>query len=286
MIKTITKLAGMYLNTMSYVMPKTAAKQGLRLFCRPMRAPLKDYQKKFLNSADLFSFIHDGVTIQAYRWGTGERKILFLHGWQSHTFRWKAYIESLSKDDYSIYSLDAPGHGLSTGSYLSVPYYSGVIQHLIGTLGPIHAIVSHSLGSFSALHAFHQQPSLPIKKLVLLAPPGQASDFFAFYKQKLTLSERAAALILSEFENQFQNRIEYFSTVKFAGEISIPGLIIHDEGDDEAPYHYAQKINQMMSNSILVTTKGLGHNLKSKEVIEKIIQFLSIPTYQSIMEVK
>ncbi len=289
MIKTIAKittsLAGSYLNALRYILPQVTAKQGLRLFCRPIRGAVKDYHKKFLSAADLFSFDYKGVMIQGYRWGTGEKKLLFLHGWQSHTFRWKAYIESLSKDEYSIYAMDAPGHGLSEGSYLSVPYYSEIIQHVIGMLGSVHAIISHSLGSFSSLYAFHQQPSLPVKKLVLLAPPGEAADFFSYYKQTLKLSQRTSKLILNEFERVFQNPVTYFSTTRFAADVSIPGLIIHDEDDKETPYHYALKINQAWKDSTLITTKGLGHNLKSNEVMEEVIKFISIPAYQSIMEI-
>lgn len=275
MIKTITTLAGAYLNAASYIMPHIAAKHGLQLFCRPIRPSIKDYHKKFLTSADLFSFDYDGVAIQGYRWGNGSKKILFLHGWQSHTFRWKAYVESLSKDEYSIYAIDAPGHGLSGGSYLSVPYYGALIQHLLETLGTVHTIVSHSLGSFSALYAFYQQPLLPVNNLILLAPPGEASDFFNFYKRKLRLSTKAIKLILGEFERVFQHPISHFSTTKLAANIPVPGLIIHDEDDAETSYHYATKINQAWKNSTLITTKGLGHNLKSSEVVETITKFIS-----------
>src|SRR5690349_12674933 len=107
--------AGRYLNLMAYVAPTVAGNQGFRLFCRPFRELLNDYHKEFLRSADLFSFDHDGSRIQAYRWGNGTTKALFVHGWQSHSFRWKAYIDAMDIDEYTIYAFDAPGHGLSGG---------------------------------------------------------------------------------------------------------------------------------------------------------------------------
>src|SRR6187402_1959428 len=227
--KTLSHVIGMYLNTTAHVFPKLAARHGLQLFCRPFRAPFKKYQLEFLNSADQFSFDHDGVVIQVYRWGNGEKKIVFLHGWQSHTFRWKAHIEALSSEEYSIYAIDAPGHGLSTGQFLSVPYYSEVIQQLLGSLGNVHAIVAHSLGSFASLHAFHHDPSLSVNKLVLLAPPGEASDFIDFYQRTLRLSPKALDLVLEEFEKKFKKPIQYFSTQKFAIDVPAEGLIIHDQ---------------------------------------------------------
>jgi pimeloyl-ACP methyl ester carboxylesterase len=285
MIKTITSLAGLYLNSIAHVFPQHAGRQGLKLFCRPFRLPLKKYQRDYLATADLFSFDHDGVNIQGYRWGDGEKKILFLHGWQSHTFRWKNYIEALPKDQYTIYAIDAPGHGLSAGSFLSVPYYSAVIQQLIATIGHVHAIVSHSLGSFSSLHAFHKQPALPVDKLILMAPPGEASDFISFYQQQLKLSDKTVDLILKQFEKQFQQPIHYFSTTKFAADVKVPGLIIHDEDDEEAPFHYAKKISANWSQSKLIVTKGLGHNLKSKDIVAEVLNFVNTSIPQTNMKV-
>ena len=273
--KLIASLTGTYLNSMAYLYPSLTARQGLALFCKPFRTPLKDYQLKFLNAADLFSFEHDDVTIQGYRWGNGSKKILFLHGWQSHTFRWKAYIEALLKDDYTIYAIDAPGHGLSEGSFLSVPYYSAVIQQLMASLGRVHTIIAHSVGSFSVLHAFHQQPNLPVEQLILTAPPGEASDFIQFYKDTLRLNGKALALILDEFERKFHKPISYFSSARFAQDVSIPGIIIHDEGDLETPYDYAVAINKNWSNSKLITSQGLGHNLKSKDVIKVVVDYIT-----------
>lgn len=284
--KILPKLIGTYLNTTAYVIPKLTARHGLQLFCYPFRTPLKKYQHEFLNSADQFSFDHDGVAIQGYRWGNGEKKVLFLHGWQSHTFRWKAHIEALASDEYSIYAIDAPGHGLSSGKFLSVPYYSAVIQQLMGSLGNVHAIVAHSLGSFASLHAFHENQSLPVNKLVLLAPPGEARDFVQFYQQTLNLSNKALALVLEQFKKEFKKPIEYYSTTKFAEDVSIEGLIIADEEDVETPYHYALKINERWKTSTLITTKGLGHNLKSKELVKTIIDFIATPAYQPVMMIK
>src|SRR5688572_30741672 len=106
MIKSFNVLVGIYLNKLAHILPKAASKQGFKLFCHPFRSPIKAYHKQFFNTADMFSFEHDGTTIQGYRWGNGPRKVLFLHGWQSHTFRWKNYIQSLPHDEYSIYSID------------------------------------------------------------------------------------------------------------------------------------------------------------------------------------
>jgi pimeloyl-ACP methyl ester carboxylesterase len=284
MIKSLSLLAGAYLNALSYLLPETAGRHGFNLFCFPVRSGVKPYHKKFFNTADSFTFNHDGVTIQGYRWGTGARKVLFLHGWQSHTFRWKNYIESLSKDEYSVYAIDGPGHGMSKGNHLSVPFYSAVIQNVVATLGSVHAVVAHSVGGFSMLHAFTEHPSIPVARLILLAPPGEASDFIQFYKETAKLSDRTISLILDHFKRTLGYPVEYFSSAQFAKHVPIPGYIIHDEDDPEAPYHHAHAIHKSWKKSVLITTKGLGHNLRSKDVVARVAKFISEPVQNPVME--
>ena len=178
----LAKLMGLYLDALARVLPSAAADKGFMLFCRPFRLPTNEKQLTFFNSAEKFQLDHDGHAIQGYRWGDGPKKILFLHGWQSHTYRWKAYIEALPKDEYSLFSLDAPGHGLSPGSFLTVPLYSSLIEHFIRQHDHIHGIVGHSLGGFSLLYTFYRIPALPVDRIILLAPPGEAKDFISVFQ--------------------------------------------------------------------------------------------------------
>jgi pimeloyl-ACP methyl ester carboxylesterase len=270
----ITKTLGLYLNTLALVAPAKAGEKGFKLFCRPFRTPLNEKQKGFLNGAEKFTIEHEGLKIQGYKWGRGGKGVLFLHGWQSHTYRWKQYIEDLPLDEYTIYSVDAPGHGLSEGNFLSVPVYSSLIQSLVRELGELEAIVSHSIGSFSVLHALHVYPLLSIRKLILMAPPGEAVDFFNFYQQTLSLSDRAMRAILDHFENVYGVKPSYFSTTSFVQSLNIPTLIVHDKLDDEAPYHYSEKIRQLNRKVSLHLTEGLGHNLRSTDVVKVVSDFV------------
>src|SRR5215207_10156996 len=97
----LTRIIGLYLNALGFISPRAAGLKGFLLFCRPFRMLITQKQKEFFNTADRFTLEHEGTRIQGYQWGNGEKKILFLHGWQSHTYRWKAYIEALSKEDYT-----------------------------------------------------------------------------------------------------------------------------------------------------------------------------------------
>lgn len=271
----IIRLYGFYLNTLAVLWPTKAAKQGFLLFCKPFRLPVTQKQKEFFNSAEKFSLNHEDDLIQGYRWGSGEKKILFLHGWQSHTYRWKAYIEALRGEDYTIYSIDAPGHGLSSGSFLSVPLYSALIENFIRDNGPFHSVVGHSLGGFSLLHTFHKYPLLQVDRLVLLAPPGEASDFISVFQKTLKLNSRTLNLVLDHFAARYDVTPDYFSTSRFIKSVNVKGLIVHDEDDDEAPYRYSIPLHQAWDRSRLVTTKGFGHNLRSATVVKEVVDFIT-----------
>jgi pimeloyl-ACP methyl ester carboxylesterase len=171
--------------------------------------------------------------------------------------------------------LDAPGHGLSGGDFLSVPVYSDLIQAFILGLGEVHTVIGHSLGGFSLLYTFHRHPLLPIRRIILMASPGEASDFVNVYRKALGLSDKAVSLISDEFVSRYNFGPEYFSAPKFAQSVNIPGLIIHDVTDIEAPYRHAEAIHESWSKSRLIKTEGLGHNLKSASVVEHVVNFVN-----------
>ena len=284
MKKLILKLLGLHLNALALIAPARAARRGFLLFCRPLRPSINAKQQAFLDSARKFSLDHEGYRVQCYRWGSGQKRILLLHGWQSHTYRWKAYIDVLLKDEYTIFSIDAPGHGLSSGHFLTVPLYSSLIRRFIEEQGPVHAVFGHSLGGFALLHALYEAPDLRVGRIALLAPPGEAADFISVFKDTLGLSGRTVKLVIGYFAQRYGVSPDFFSTSRFAQHVRVRGLIVHDEDDSEAPYRYAVSLQRVWQTSTLLTTRGLGHNLKSPLIIKTVVDFVgeSIPVAKDI----
>ncbi|WP_276369399.1 alpha/beta hydrolase [Chryseolinea sp. H1M3-3] len=272
----ITKSIGAGLNTLAHIAPAKTAQLGFELFCRPIRVPINEKQQAFFNSATKESFTYNGNHIQTYRWGTGEKVIMLLHGWQSHSYRWKIYIEALSKD-HTVYTLDAPGHGLSGGKMLNVPLYSEVIREQIKRIGSVDTIITHSLGGFATFYAFYRNPELSVNKIVALASPGEAQEFFDYFTSALRLSKKSTQLIVEYFEKTFKVSPAFFSAPVFASTLKVPGLIIHDEHDNETPFHHAERIHRAWKNSKLIKTKGFGHNLKSTDVVKEVVHFVNDP---------
>jgi pimeloyl-ACP methyl ester carboxylesterase len=285
MKKLVPFLLGRYINTMAHIAPGISGRHGFRLFCYPFRAPLKHYHKSFMDTAERTQIVVDDLKIQLYKWGTGENKILFLHGWQSHSFRWKNYIDKFPLDKFTLYAIDAPGHGMSSGNFLTVPIYSNVVEEVINELDGVHSIISHSLGAFTTLYTLYRLPELPVQKLVLLASPGEATEFIEFYKETLQLSQKSVDQILDHFQYIIDEPVTFFSASKFAASVKQQTLIIHDEGDDETSYNHSVSIHRAMKDSKLELTKGLGHNLKSKEIVQKVQDFVESSNVRAQMEI-
>lgn len=282
MQKLIISVLGNYINAMTHVLPSHAASVGFRLFCTPFRVSLKSHQKDFLDSGSKTEMLVDGQRIAVYKWNNGPRKVLFLHGWQSHSFRWKNYIEQLPPSEYTVYSIDAPGHGLSSGSFLTVPVYSRVVENFLGEHGPVDTIVSHSLGSFTTLYTLAENPELRAERLVLLASPGEAAEFLAFYSKTLKLSDKAVNLIKSYFEKKIGKQIEEFSAIAYAKKLNVDTLIIHDEEDVQTSHTNSIAIHEALKSSKLILTKGLSHNLKSPSVVNAVTEFVGKKAVESV----
>ncbi len=265
---------GTYLNLLAGVFPRKAGKEGFLLFCRPRRREVKPHHLEFLNTSEKFTQDYEGKKIQGYRWGTGERKLLLCHGWESHSYWWKNVVNGLSKEKFTIYAIDAPGHGLSEGNYINVPHYSGLIEKLVVQLGGLDAILGHSLGALSSVYTLCRAAGLPVQKVVVMAAPGEVNQFFYYYQKLLNLSPRSIKAIEQTFLARLGHGPNFFSLQKFASSLTLPGLIIHDKEDKDAPYAYALAAHENWKNSQMISTTGLGHNLKSLELIENVKEFL------------
>jgi len=142
-------------------------------------------------------------------------------------------------------------------------------------VGPFDSVVSHSLGSFTALYTFHRTGLAPADRLVITGTPGEVSEFFDFYRNILGLSKRAERVIRETFKRILDQYPEYFSAPTFVTNLHVPGLIIHDHGDPDTPIRHAETIHKNWQESVMIKTNGLGHNLRSAQVVKHIVDFLA-----------
>ncbi|WP_339924798.1 alpha/beta hydrolase [uncultured Cyclobacterium sp.] len=266
---------GLFLNTLNSVAPSKSGQLGFKFFCSPSRRKITKSQYAFLRTAEETDIKFNGKLIRHYRWGNGPKKIVFLHGWQSASFRWNQYIELLSKNpEYTLLAFDAPAHGQSEGKQFTVPAYASLINKVLEGYGAIHAVVTHSIGSFSFFYAYAKHKLPNINKLIALSTPGSATEFISFYKKSLHLNSNTVKSIVEEFQSIAHDDLDKISLPYLAKNLSIPGLIVHDQKDGLTDFSNARLLHQHWTQAELMTTTGLGHRLRSPEVVNAVLNFI------------
>ena len=278
-MKSILKILRFYFNNLAKISPKTSGKHAFHLFGFPFKAKLKESHQQFLNTADKFKLDVDGKKIQGYQWGYGPESILFVHGWQSNSYRWKSFIERFDLTKYTLYSFDAPGHGNSEGRICTVPLYEKTIDALIKKQGTIHHFIGHSIGSFASTgYLFHN--NYKPKTYVSLASPNGATEFIADFQRRLKLSPLAYQSLLEYFENYIGSKAEYYTQETFCKNIKPEAsLIIHDQDDKATSFKNSVRMEEILraegQKVELVLTQGFKHNLRTIEVVDRVIRFIA-----------
>lgn len=272
--QTVARLTGVYFNLLAFIHPEKLKKDGFILFCTPFAKSLKPHHQAFLIPAMNEILNVDGNKIQTYRWGNGSKKVLLVHGWASHSFRWKSYIKHLIENDFTVFALDAPAHGNSTGKIMNLVMYERVLSTFFEKYPEIETIIGHSIGGFAATYFLSRNPKTVIQNAVILAAPGKVDEFFQYYVRYLGLSKRSIALIVQQFESELKQKPSYFTAENFASNITTKALIVHDKTDKSTSYLDSESLSKVWENSKLKLTTGLGHELKSEELLLEIINFI------------
>ena len=269
----VPKLMGLRLMALYKVQPQKAIHKAFMLFCTPRSGFVKPHQKDYLKAHQSEKIKFKKIQIQTYHWPGNGPKVLLLHGWDSHTFRWKDLIKKLKAKEYEIIACDAPAHGYSEGNILNVPIYDEVLQLMIDKYTP-EILIGHSVGAMTCIYNQHKQKTLTIKKMVLLGSPSEMQRVMDGFQKILSLSDKFMSVTEDYFKSRYGYTFQAFSIGKFAKDVNIPTLVIHDKYDKIVPYKEAIMIDRALKNSKLILTEGAGHSLNKKHINETVINFL------------
>jgi pimeloyl-ACP methyl ester carboxylesterase len=274
----VLKLIQFGFGTLGRVFPEKASDLALKLFGTPRMRARHKVSDEIIESAENFHFDSRGLRLKGYEWGSGEKTILLVHGWESRGTALRTFIPAFIDQGYRVITFDAPAHGDSPGKWTNIVQYAKAISDLIAKKGQVYGIITHSLGGAATMFAFHKiNPELVTEKLVLIASPRNISDSINEAIELLNLPKNAANKFISKVENILDATIEETSLSSSAGIVSINKiLVIHDVDDKIVPFIAAETNFEAFDNARLITTKGLGHYLlmKDKQIIQKITQFI------------
>src|SRR5215469_4186983 len=130
------------------------AAQALQEFLSPLR-PSRNLKREqaILDQAKVSRTLiapgteNEQEEIAVYHWGDGDRRILLVHGWGGKAAQFFAFVEALRDHGYAVIAFDAPAHGGSSGVFASGPAFARAARMVADLLGPLQAVVAHSLGA-------------------------------------------------------------------------------------------------------------------------------------------
>jgi len=203
------------------------------------------------------------------------KQILLVHGWESRATQMYGLVKGLVKQGYSVFAVDMPGHGHSSGETSNAYLFSQTVKLAQQELGHFHAIIGHSMGAGAAAIAVGK--GVTTDKLVLISGPSSIENVLRRFSGFVGLNKNTTDKFI-EFIGQYVGvPATELDAAKLLQACDIPALLIHDEHDIEVPVSESRRLVPVFNQSELFVTKGLGHRkiLKSDEVFAKISDFVN-----------
>jgi pimeloyl-ACP methyl ester carboxylesterase len=257
--------------------PVLAAKLAMKLFTTPIRFKLPKREQTMDNASRQQQVIIKslGKSINVYRLGSSQRKVLLVHGWSGRGTQLYSIADKLVQQGFETISFDAPAHGKSTGKTSDMTEFITAIFQLEKQFGPFDYAVGHSLGAMAVLNSI--KSGLNIKKAVLISSGDIIEDIMLYFTHKLGMKIATGRLMMQRFEKKFGQTLNSYSAYIAAQDVNIPVLMFHDEEDTDVPVTAAYHIKENLAHAKLIITRGLGHRkiLGDKNVIKNLLNFLN-----------
>jgi pimeloyl-ACP methyl ester carboxylesterase len=253
------------------VSPATAGRLALRLFCTPRRHHRPAWEREIAERGGLLRVGHN---LAAHVWGSGAT-VLLVHGWEGRGTQLGRFVDPLVAAGYRVMALDLPAHGESAGTRTDLIECTEALRKVGRDLGPLAGIVAHSFGG--AVTTLGLERGLDVKAVVLIAAPSSIEDVVRRFGELTGLRGRSMHAFRAGIERQTGVRIADVEIFERVAALRVPALIVHDHGDNEVPFHDAERLAAQWPGSSLLATDRIGHRriLKDEEVIRQTVGFLS-----------
>jgi len=250
---------GATLRTLDAVAPGWGTSAALRLFFTPL--PWKFAMRRPVPPAwTTHAWPFEGVTLTTYRrrdLEAGRPVVLLVHGWAGSGLQMRSLGDALAEAGFDPVLLDFPAHGRSGGWRSTLPQFTRALHAAHARLGPLHALVGHSLGALAALHTAAR--GLAVERLVLLAPSAPPALFLRWFAGSFGLPDTVPQRMRDRIEAREGIPLQQFEPDWLGARVRQPTLVVHDEGDRVAPFAAGQRVVRALRRSELHPTRGLGH---------------------------
>ena len=267
---------GLALRAIDSLAPSLGTRAALRLFFTPL--PWKFAKRRAVPTPwAVQQWPFEGTTLAAYRRtdvNPGRPIVLLVHGWAGSAMQMRAIGDALAHAGLDPVLLDFPGHGRSGGWRSTLPQFTRAIYAAASRLGPLHAVVAHSLGALAAMHTAAR--GLPVERLALLAPSAPPALFLRWFAGSFGLQDSVPERMRSRIEVIEGVPLHEFEPDWLGARLPHRTLLVHDEGDRVSPIASSHRIARGLANTALHSTQGLSHTrlLGDPEVAMQVLRHL------------
>ena len=255
----VAQLMGRSLRSLDAVAPAFGTRAALRLFFTPL--PWKLAARGAVPAPwTVAHWPFEEVVLAAYRrpdLEPGRPRVLLVHGWAGSGMQMRGLGDAVAAAGFDPVLLDFPGHGRAGGWRSTLPQFSRALHAAGARLGPLHAVVAHSLGAVAAMHGAAR--GLSAERLVLVAPSPPPALFLSWFAGSFGLREALAQRMRERIERREGIDLAEFEPHWLGPRVAQPCLVVHDEGDRVAPFAAGRRLAQSLGSARLVPTQGLGH---------------------------
>lgn len=256
------------------ISPPLAASFAMRLFMIPPRYVPSEREAATLHDAEPILIPFEGRELRAWKWGSG-KAVLLVHGWGGRASQMTAFVPPLTAAGCQVIAFDGPAHGHSEGRRSSLTAFVRAIGACAEAVGPLHAIIGHSMGSDATIMALAR--GVAAERVVLFGPTSRPAEYLLHFADAIGLPDRAAAIMRRRLGERYKLRWEDVDMPRIAEGLDVPVLIVHDKDDKDAAWKDGLELSQHWRGAEMVTTEGLGHRrtLRDPSVIERVVAWVT-----------
>jgi pimeloyl-ACP methyl ester carboxylesterase len=266
---------GLLVNLIALFNQKLAAYIVLKMLSLSIKKRISPSDHAFYNHGVIRKHKLDKRIFYSYSYGIGP-KVLMLHGFCSNGARWKAYVDSIVKRGFEVIVIDAPGHGRCKGHSLNLPEYIKLVDYVLTSEKNVHSIVAHSIGCIAATFGMANCPSnYRPKRLILMSSFSSMDNIMCRFTKLFGVNPNINEVIRSLSVDYLGKEMKYYEVGHHLKDFNKPVMLIADRDDPVVPIEESRIIASHMEKISLQYTEHLGHNLRSKDVVTSVVNFIS-----------
>ncbi len=237
--------------------PQRAIERGARQLLTPPAHRFPDAELRLMEEASLLPVPMVPGRLVGWRWGRrGDPVVVLVHGWGGRGTQLKPFIAPLLARGLSVVAYDAPGHGMTGAPESSLPHFLHALEAVLDHLGPVHALVGHSMGGAAAAMIMARRPD-KVGRGVLIAAPASLTDATYRVAAALAWPPALTVAVRRRIEYRFGVSWDQFEAERNAGSQDL--LVIHDRSDREVAFACGMRHIRAWPRARLLETEGLGH---------------------------